>query len=456
MAISIKRSFVANVFIYKTVKNLFLNYSAPYISYSIRRNVNPRIRTVQRHKQQMISNVFAKNSLIFSHLNISYAPSLLLAIFLLDGKAELRRIKEKQRERAFYYLSGTFAYEMRHTYSYFRKNMYIFDRANHTRKASIWRRYNLFYRKGLGFIAGKPKRTIITLFNKVKKLYPKFFRNKKLDKMPLLLYHQPYKHLPAWIINAYQFFPRKLYGRLPIKNLRILCFLLRYLKCYHNQSSKKRLFYLNLLFNSISSCLLLICFNRNTLKYKKKYKTVYHKLIYLQSTLFLQLTRHKFIYLKYNKKLFHSRLLLFNLYAKILLFTIRKTAFISSDRQLIIRFLALNNRNYSAQFLVNYISLQLSQYYRLNSIIKPIIRRLLRTRLVAGFRFIISGRITRKERASYIVHSHKSMPLASSSITIDYANDFRIMRFGVVGIKVYLRLSKNIPYYYFFEFRNKL
>lgn len=315
---------------------------------------------------------------------------------------------------------------------------------------------NQFYQTGLGFIAGKPKRIIINLVKKIKTKYPKFFREINFDNLPYLLYQLPYKYLPAWIINSYQLFPKMFNGKKPIKDLRLLCFLLRFLKCYRYQNSKKRLFYLTLLFNTINTSLLLIYFNNKTIKFEEKYRTVYRKLIYLQNILFLQLTRYKFVYLQYNKKIFRSRLILFNLYAKILLLTLRKTTFISTDRQLIVKFLALHNRNFSAQFLVNYISFKLGQYFYLNSIIKPIIRRFLRIRSITGFRFIISGRLTRKERAAYIVHSHKSMPLATTSVAIDYAYDFRIMRFGVVGIKVYLRLSKIIPYYYFFEFKNKL
>jgi ribosomal protein S3 len=134
----------------------------------------------------------------------------------------------------------------------------------------------------------------------------------------------------------------------------------------------------------------------------------------------------------------------------------RKTAFIPNDRQLIVRFHGLHNRNLSAQFLVNYIISQLSQYIRLNWILTPLVRRFKRLTLVDGFRIIISGRLTRKERAAYIVHSARSMPLSSSNIRIDYAFDFLIMRFGVVGVKVYLLYSKVIPYLYFFEFKNKL
>ena len=34
---------------------------------------------------------------------------------------------------------------------------------------------------------------------------------------------------------------------------------------------------------------------------------------------------------------------------------------------------------------------------------------------------------------------------------IDYANDFKIMRFGVVGVKVWLNQPKNKSYSYLFQ-----
>lgn len=274
----------------------------------------------------------------------------------------------------------------------------------------------------------------------------------------MLAKHLPYRHASVWLINNYSFFSRRLHKKKIKKNLHILCFLLRYFKCFNYNNSKKRLFFLNLLFNSITSCILLLLLNKKI--YIKRIKTNYNiflgKLIHLQSILFLQLTKYKNIYLKYNKKLFHSRLLLFQLYAKIITFSLKKAIFITTDNKIIIKYFALHNRNLSAQFLVNYISIKLGQYFTLNSILNPILRRFKRPGTLDGFRFIISGRLTRKERAAYIVRSYKAMPLSNPKIRIDFAYDFKIMRFGVVGIKVYLLTTKVIPYYYYFEFKNTL
>jgi ribosomal protein S3 len=127
-----------------------------------------------------------------------------------------------------------------------------------------------------------------------------------------------------------------------------------------------------------------------------------------------------------------------------------------TDNQLIVKYFALNNRNISAQFLVNYIIIRLGQYVPLNTILNPVIRQYKKLTLITGFKIVISGRLTRKERAAYIVKSGKSMPLATINSKIDYAYDFKIMRFGVVGVKVLLLSSDDTPYHYFFEFKNKL
>jgi hypothetical protein len=453
---------LTNVFLHKTVRNLFLQYSAPYVSYAIRRNVNPRELFDEELKIRMINNPFLRNSLIFSHLNVSYAPSLLLAIFLLDSDAEHRRAAENQREKSLYYLSGSFPRETRHTYDFFRKSMHIINPVTiQDRKASNWRTYFRFYRTGLGRSSGKTKQVLSSLISKLKERYPRFFLTrksfKKTYKSQLFILSQlPYKYFPAWISSNYSFFYLTKYYENTFEDLRILLFLLRYLKHIKYRNYKSRLFFYNLLFKSLTSCLYLLIINNSTTKRKAHLQTVIKKLVYLKSILFIQLTKYKNVYLQYNKKLFQSRLLLFNLYAKILLFTVRKTTHMITDRQVIIKFYALHNQNLSAQFLVNYIGIKLGQYFDLNTILNPIIRRFKRQDSVNGFRFIITGRLTRKERAACIVKSYASMPLASSSIRVDYAFDFKIMRFGVVGIRIYLLTNEDKPYYYFFEFKNKL
>jgi len=51
-----------------------------------------------------------------------------------------------------------------------------------------------------------------------------------------------------------------------------------------------------------------------------------------------------------------------------------------------------------------------------------------------------------------MVRQHGPVTLATKSRFIDYAADFKIMRFGVVGVKVWFYLTKSRPYFYIFTF----
>jgi hypothetical protein len=113
---------LANITIYKTVKKLFMEYSAPYVSSSIRRSTNPRL--IQK-KNKLIKNPFIIRSIIFSHVNVSYLHHLTLYIFLFDEDGEKKRVKKGIFEKPFYYLTGKFfGQDCRHDI-FFRKEMYL-------------------------------------------------------------------------------------------------------------------------------------------------------------------------------------------------------------------------------------------------------------------------------------------------------------------------------------------
>ncbi len=100
------------------------------------------------------------------------------------------------------------------------------------------------------------------------------------------------------------------------KNLKILKFLLRYLKFYKNMVSKKRLFF----FNTLIVCLLslLTILNESTLSNRL--------FIFLQNC-YIYLYTFKFLYFQFNKKIFQKRFLLFNKLGKFILFSLKKVAF---------------------------------------------------------------------------------------------------------------------------------
>ena len=287
-----------------------------------------------------------------------------------------------------------------------------------------------------------------------------------------------------WLANNRPIFLRRSRINNFRRQLSTLRFLIRYTRLLRTTSAKKRIFITHMLLHSLITFLRLSNFNKETLNYHRKtrrrrgrlhglpeYREEYvrrtrigkrknslleAKVTLLITNLFLYLTYLKYKHVQFNKPIIQTRHHLFQLYAKILLFTLYKSAFIKRDDLLITKFYGLHSRNISAQFLVNYIIIKLGQYFTLNPIIKPVIRRLQRLSYIDGFRFIISGRLTRRERASYIVKSHKAMPLSTYKTTVDYAFDYKIMKFGVVGIKILLLMGRRPPNYYLFEYRDKL
>jgi len=456
--------------------------------------------TNSRHK--LILNPFLKKSFVFSHLNISYNPSLFISIFLLDGGAEKERISQRLPSKYFYYLSGKFFKDSRHVYSYFKKLRFLKYRISRKVRAKRLRYYRKL-RKFI-FLRGRKRRRryryklkrknvrlrytykIIRLPSgqrlHLHKVAPKSVisghkaqflkqrrlkRNRKLRATKLRGNRVTFtkkkrrkyrfsraalnrsrlrtKRFSFWFINTSTI---GLYGNISytiLRNLRILRFLLRYLKFFNKNFSKKRLFLFNLVIISLSSLLTLLGKTKSA-----------NRLFLFLNVCYIYLFSFRYKYLQYNKKIYQSRFLLFNFLSKFALFSLNKVAFITTENKVILRYYGLHNRNYNAQFFLHYILTKLSQYFLLNDIINPILYRLKRLPSVKGYRFIISGRLTRAERASFILKSHGTMPYSRQDVRIDVASGFKIMKFGVVGIKIHLLYTNTPPYYYYFEFRNKI
>jgi len=253
------------------------------------------------------------------------------------------------------------------------------------------------------------------------------------------------KRFPIWFINATRFIKYRTISRHIIKNLKILQFLLRYFKFYTQILSKKRLLFFNCLVIALSTIITLL----------PKHKITNRLFIFLHLC-YMHLSSFRYLYFQYNKDIYQSRFIRFNLLSKFVLFSLKKVSFIPTDGKVVLRYYGLHNRNFNARFILNYILVKLGQYFRLNDILNPLLNRFQRLPSVKGYRFIVSGRLTRRERAAFIVKSARSMPLSSYKYRIDSAADFKIMKFGVVGIKIHLLYTNTPPYYYFFEFRNKL
>ena len=117
-----------------------------------------------------------------------------------------------------------------------------------------------------------------------------------------------------------------------------------------------------------------------------------------------------------------------------------------------ILFSSMTIKKLSAAQVCNYITIKLGQYFKLYEILQPTIQSLKRTNAIKGFRILIVGRLTRKERAAHIIRKRGGIPLSSKKRNIDYAFDYKVMRFGVVGVKVWLYAKAVLPYYYTFKF----
>jgi hypothetical protein len=254
-----------------------------------------------------------------------------------------------------------------------------------------------------------------------------------------------YKRFPVWFAGFIRLMYYKRTSYRILKNLRILKFLLRYFKYYNQILSKKRLLFFHLLISTLSALITILPKGIFT-----------NRLFVFLHLCYFYLYSFKYLHFQYNKDIYQLRFMRFNLLSKFVLFSLKKVSFISTDNKLILRYYGLHNRSFNAQFFLNFIIHKLGQYFRINTILNPIINRLNRLYVVKGYRFIISGRLTRRERAAFIVRSARAMPLSTKSVRIDAAQDFKIMKFGIVGIKIYLLYDKTPPYYYLFEFRNKL
>jgi hypothetical protein len=479
---------LANVSIYKTVKNLFSKYSAPYVSNTMRRNGESMNFNIMERKNALIKNLFFRDGFIFSHLNISYAPSLHLNIVLFDTIAEQNRIGKELHEMPSYYLYGNLLLPVYRSYSYFLKNMYK-KKGNNPLKPTLATKW-FYYKRMLQKACTPIRRKSLFLRSSASIFFIKYikktrkFSQRKLRRVKRQLKYQREKKYrlkatikrlrtikkisslrmkayPAWLINNTWLFTTHYRISDFLINLRICLFLARYLQFYKRIYSKKKLFLFNIFLVTLTT---ILSFNKG--KFTRFWSSLFRndqRRVVLSRRIFLllyichiQLLSHSYLQLQYNKQIFQTRLYTFHLYSRILLFTLRKAIFIPNDRRLIVRYYVMNNLNLNANYLLNYFIVKLGQYFKLNDIMIPIVQRLKRLNDLEGFRLIFSGRLTRKERAAYIVKSHKSMPLSTYKARVDYASDFKILKFGVVGIKIYLLFSAFPPYYYFYEFRSKL
>ncbi len=158
---------------------------------------------------------------------------------------------------------------------------------------------------------------------------------------------------------------------------------------------------------------------------------------------------YKHLNIYFFKKIFRYRYLMFQNASSIIYSAIR--AF-DKTQNIKLSFSSAQIKKISAAQVCNYITIKLGQYFKLYEILQPTIRKLKHTNMIKGFRILIVGRLTRKERGAHIVKQHGSVPLSKKDKYIDYASDYKVMRFGVVGVKIWLYTKDISPYFYIFKF----
>ena len=115
------------------------------------------------------------------------------------------------------------------------------------------------------------------------------------------------------------------------------------------------------------------------------------------------------------------------------------------NHDLIFNYFLVGNYNYTAELLTKYICIKLKQRFTLNQVIKPLtkyLKKLIKKKNLFGYRIKLSGRFTRKQRATTIVIKFGTVPLATINNQIDYSQQNVVLKDGVGNVKVWLNKTK--------------
>jgi len=285
------------------------------------------------------------------------------------------------------------------------------------------------------------------LLNKQKK--NKFLKNWKIKKKEKILTTDArnYSKLKVFSRIIFQLKMKRIHNNV-MKNIKLLKYLFRFFNHFKKMIKKEIIFFNSLLICSIFSLITLLPKNRVITK----------KLLLFLHYVYLYNFRLKYVYHRFNKVIFQERFLMLKTMSFLFSETIGRLYHSSRFvllKQSIIRFMALHNKNVNADFLVNYILAKLRQFFIIDDILQPLLSHIRRLTTVKSYRFIIAGRLTRKERAAYMLLSYGRMPPGTINMSIDYSIGWIALRFGMVSVRVFLLLKKQKPFYYYMEFKNK-
>jgi ribosomal protein S3 len=109
----------------------------------------------------------------------------------------------------------------------------------------------------------------------------------------------------------------------------------------------------------------------------------------------------------------------------------------------------LHDMNVSASYIARYIALKLLQKYPLNFIVKNVLNFFLRKRFqknIVGFKICCSGRVSRKQRATYYWKSYGLLSTSSCMSKLDYFFCTVPLKFGAAGVKVWVLNGKTLKH----------
>jgi hypothetical protein len=92
----------------------------------------------------------------------------------------------------------------------------------------------------------------------------------------------------------------------------------------------------------------------------------------------------------------------------------------------------------TSKMLFNFFCKHLRRKRPINRILNMILWDIKKQRLLIGFKILMAGRFTRKERALYKWIVHKQTPLSLYSSNLDYFSGFFKSRFGVSSFKIWI------------------
>ena len=383
------KNWMVSYLIYQLVSKQFMNYTTPHFNHKKRRNSrNAQGLVIMKGEKQTVGNPLKKRSILLSHVNCgSQNSKMTVTCNFYDYKLYYKRYNYR--------------------YKRFRKYNQLFSN-------SPLRRYIRYpyWRKQIKH-----------------RTYPWRFKRwiKNLGASPWLYNFRIRNYTIARSVN-------------PTANcLKLNSCWLRLSSKIHLFNKTKKIFFITVWIN-----LLLGLFS--ILK-KAGYRTMAKRLYIVLQILNLAIYSFKIKNYKFFNMMFLQRYYLFKAFSRTLNNSIK--SMIPSIDKVNTIFNAMKEKEVRSSLLTNLIIVKLEQYYTINSIVFPITNWLKRHNNVLGFRIIVSGRLTRRERASHIIKSYKAMPLSSYEHRVDYHQDIKIMKFGMVGIKIYLFVKPRNRYHYY-------